>query len=285
MRSALAGDCSSALPDALGWAAVGSYSALEAVLTVLAVRMAWRDRRVTVQLSFLVLMVVFLALRVAYFVLKIGRDVQRNAATFAINRVAFGFYFSALALVLCYWAEQSHRTVIDERFEFLPGVKRWFFGVCGAVWAYQIAVLAVWLAGTQDREGDALYDSNILVDECLAFALAVGFAVYGLRLFLLLRREGQGLELGTTSEARLFLLGALAMLLLFLLRVAVFLWHFVTEVCLPTTVFYLFGYLLPEILPAALHTFVSFNCLIQISNLSAGDAAAQEGGLRGEAVH
>ncbi len=248
--------CSSALPDALGWVAVGSYGALAAVLTVLAARMAWRDRRVTVQLCFLGLMMVFLGLRISYFVLKVGPDLTRTAATFALNRLAFGFYFSALALVLFYWAEQSHRTIIDERFQFLPGIKRWFFAVCGTVWAYQLVVLAVWLAGEQGREGDALYDSNVLVDECLAFLVAIGFAVYGLRLFLMLRREGQELDLGTTGEARLFLAGALAMLLLFSLRVVVFLWHFVTDVCLPTVIFYLFGYLLPEVLPAALHTFV-----------------------------
>jgi hypothetical protein len=87
------------------------------------------------------------------------------------------------------------------------------------------------------------------VDECLAFVLAIGFAVYGLRLFLLLRREGASLDQvrnnyahfsftqvicvclqGTSAEARLFLVGAVLMLLLFLLRVGVFLWHFVTEV-------------------------------------------------------
>ncbi len=44
----------------------------------------------------------------------------------------------------------------------------------------------------------------------------------------------------------------------FFLRVGVFLWRFVfpSQDSLPIEVFYLFGYLLPELLPAALHTFV-----------------------------
>ncbi len=200
------------IPAALGWLAVGAYSVLEAVMLVLFFRMAWRDRRVTVQLSFLATMTVFLGLRVAYFVLKTSPDIcSRSEVTFVLNRVSFALYFAALLLVLFTWAEQSHRTIIDEHFSFLPGVRRWFFLVCGVVWTYQIVVVAIWLSGDGGREGTPLYDSNILVDECLAFAVAIGFAVYGLRLFFMLRREGQELDLSTSREAALILVGAAVM--------------------------------------------------------------------------
>jgi hypothetical protein len=52
------------------------------------------------------------------------------------------------------------------------------------------------------------------------------------------------------------LAGAIVMLFFFLARVVVFVWRFVFSYPLPEVIFYLFGYLLPELLPAAMHTYV-----------------------------
>lgn len=247
-----------ALDLGLGVSCIALYSLLFLVVLVLFVRMLGRDRcNWTVPLAFLGLMFCFLGLRVSYFVLKtFPVECVRSVATFVLNRFSFCFYFTGLVLVLFYWAEQAHRTIIDDKFEFLPGVKRWFAVVVGSVWIYQLIVLGIWVAGEQSREDDLLYDSNILIDECLAFVLANFFFAYGVRLFIMMRRATEGLETGSTTEARLYLFGAFAMLFLFLVRVIVFLWRFVTSTVLPNAVFYAFGYVLPELLPAALHTYV-----------------------------
>ncbi len=97
-----------------------------------AVRMLQRDQRASVPLVFLLLSLCFLSVRVAWLTLhgfEMGSDTCHKSVTFVLTRVAFVFYFGALTLLLFYWAQQYHRTVLDDAvFAFLPSVRWWFIG-------------------------------------------------------------------------------------------------------------------------------------------------------------
>jgi putative flippase GtrA len=98
------------LDPGIGWSAVCAYGVFVLVVFVLGVRMVYNDKRLSVPVVFLLIMLCFASLRVSYFVLKILPEYcLRSAASFALNRMCFCFYFTALTLVLFYWAEQAHR--------------------------------------------------------------------------------------------------------------------------------------------------------------------------------
>ena len=199
----------------LGSLSIGLYSVFAIFLIVLSVRMFLRDRRVSIQLLFLLCFFLFMCTRTVWLATKVDwYDVHliynyanctnsttatlppqcydihqcKSAATFVLNRVTFCLYFTSLSLILFFWAEESRRTILmDARFSFLPSVRIYFIIVNGAVYVYQFIVIVIWITGSQSREGNLLYDTNILVDEILVFILALLFGFYGLKLYLKVR--------------------------------------------------------------------------------------------------
>ena len=251
-------ECST--PQALGITACASYGLFGLLCLVLLARMVFKRRRaaLSAQAVFLGIMMAFLGMRVVYFLIKVLPEYcARGETSFVLNRICFCVYFSALSLVLFFWAQEAHRTFIDDQFQFLPGIKRWFFLANFIVYAFQVSVIIVWSQTGEDREGSALYDANILIDEGLVFLMALAFGVYGLILYRL-KAGGERYELeGSLTEARWFLLGAVVMLLTYLARLLIFTWRFlISTTPLNVWIFTFFGYLVPEIVPGAIHVYI-----------------------------
>lgn len=246
------------LPVTLSGTVLAIYSGVAVVAAWLCVRMALRDRRLSVPLAFLGLTEAFLLLRVVWVTLHgfaLGSPSCHSEATFVLQRAGFCLYFGALALLLVYWAEQYHRSVFAD--DSLPRGVTVGLVVANVVMAvYQLVVVVLWLAGDQTKEGDALYDSNILVDMTVVAALAVAFGIYGLMLWWDGRSSGDTSE-WHVFEGRLFLVGTLTMVTFFAARVFVFSWRFVAETPLPLWAFYVFGYVLPEVGPLSVQLYVT----------------------------
>jgi THH1/TOM1/TOM3 domain len=138
----------------------------------------------------------FLCTRLAWLAVHLllqvegGVDKQeRSTATFVLNRFAFVLFFTAFCLVVFYWAEQYHKRYVETQ-AFLPQLGWTFILVNIAVYALQVVIL-IWYLTTSDdtasREGNVLYEANIVADVGLSAAVSIGFFVYGLLLFTLAR--------------------------------------------------------------------------------------------------
>ncbi|ELR15383.1 uncharacterized protein ACA1_275570 [Acanthamoeba castellanii str. Neff] len=93
---------------------------------------------------------VWLALRTFY------QTDDESPVTFILNRIAFCLYFTSFLLVLFYWMETYHRNYIDVDGvgAFLPRL-RWVFVVTVvAIYIFQMAILILFLASGEERDGD-----------------------------------------------------------------------------------------------------------------------------------
>jgi len=201
--------------------------------------------------SFLCVRWVWLALRTFY------QTDDESPVTFILNRIAFCLYFTSFLLVLFYWMETYHRNYIDVDGvgAFLPRL-RWVFVVTVvAIYIFQMAILILFLASGEERDGDPIYDANIIADACLFLIYAILFLVYGLR--ILVERRAQATQLwGDMKEVWKMLGTTMIFTACFCCRVVMFLYRPVTGSYLHPTLFIFMAYYVPELVPSALQVYI-----------------------------
>lgn len=193
-------------------------------------------------------------------------DTERSSATFVLNRLAFVLYFTSFCLVVFYWAEQYHKSYVETQ-NFMPQLGLTFILVNAAVYVLQVVFVVLYLresGDTSKREGDVLYEANIVVDVGLSAAVSIGFLVYGGLLFFVARSSRLDPAALDPNQAALqaaelftLLMITLIMTACFLLRVVFFSWRLVGGSKFPVAVFYVFAYFIPEIVPSVLQVYLS----------------------------
>lgn len=179
-----------------------------------------------------------------------------NTADFALNRVAFCLFVSSFSLVVFLWAEQYHKTYIGRAEEkgALPRAKWAFIGCNAAVYIFQVVMIILWAVSPgEKREGDLLYDWNVVIIVAINFILAVAFGLYGWRVYRQRSTSGDDSP-ESLFELKIVAIATVVFLLMFFLRVVMLSYRLVTKKFLPLAVFRIFGYYLPEAIP----------CIIQL---------------------
>lgn len=240
---------------------LGLYSTLLVVTMAAYVWSCLRARscfRVSVQTVFHCFLLSFLCVRWVWLALgTFYATDEESPVTFVLNRLAFCLYFTSFLLVLFYWMETYHRNYIDVDGvgAFLPRL-RWVFVVTVvAIYIFQLAILILFLASGEERDGDPIYDANIIADACLFLLYALLFLIYGLR--ILVERRDQATQLwGDMKEVWKMLVTTMIFTACFCCRVVMFLYRPVTGHYLPDTVFIFLAYYVPEVVPSALQVYI-----------------------------
>jgi len=182
---------------------------------------------------------------------------DESPVTFILNRFAFCLYFTSFLLVLFYWMETYHRNYIDVDGvgAFLPRLRWVFLVTVVAIYIFQFAILVLFLASGEERDGDPIYDANIIADACLFLIYAVLFLIYGLR--ILVERRAQATQLwGDMQEVWKMLGTTMIFTACFCCRVVMFLYRPVTGNYLDQTLFIFLAYYIPELVPSALQVYI-----------------------------
>jgi len=211
---------------------------------------------VSVQSVFHCFLLSFVCVRWAWLGIRSFQD-EEDPVTFILNRMAFCLYFTSFLLVLFYWMETYHRNYIDMEGvgAFLPRL-RWVFVVTVvAIYLFQLAIMILYLASGEEREGNPIYDANIIADASLFLVYAILFLLYGLR--ILCERKVQATQLwGDMKDVWKMLAVTLIFTTCFSCRVIMFLVRPLTGAYLDYSVFTVFAYYVPELIPSALQVFI-----------------------------
>ncbi|KAL6050814.1 hypothetical protein QOT17_019579 [Balamuthia mandrillaris] len=210
----------------------------------------------TVPRVFHILLLAFITVRLTWVCIK--TLTEETDVTYALNRTAFSFYFSSFVLVVFQWAEIYHKNYIesiDERARpFLPRLRWVFLFVITLIWVCQIGFVATKLA-MDYNEGDAVYETNVLVDAFASLVVSILFAIYGV--LLLMHRKAEVAEIwGGALDVGGILGITLAFVVCFLLRVAMYLYRPITGDYLPDAAFVTCAYYVPEIVPSLLQIYI-----------------------------
>jgi len=136
---------------------------------------------------------------------------------------------------------------------FLPKLGWIFILINVVLYIFQIIMMGLWIASDEIKEGNPLYEINIVADVLLSAAISLGFFIYGWLLFFL-ARNSQDEDFERNKELVRILTITLLFTACFLVRCVMFLYRPITGAYLPTPVFYCFAYFVPECIP----------CLFQI---------------------
>jgi len=212
-------------------------------------KMATRVRRI-----FRIFLTLFVSVRIVWLCLHLFRG--DDNVVFTLNRCALLFFLTAFTLVVFYWAEQFHKNYYETE-SFLPQLGLAFFVTNLIIYVFQIIVLILWFVLGTEREGNPLYEANIVTDVVVSTGVCVGFFVYGLLLFYVTRNnDGGDVEGRNTELLRIFFI-TIIFTLCFLCRVVMFLYRPITGYPLPSVLFYVFAYFVPELVPSVIQVILS----------------------------
>eukprot|EP01114_Cavostelium_apophysatum_P001168 TRINITY_DN10994_c0_g1_i1.p2 TRINITY_DN10994_c0_g1~~TRINITY_DN10994_c0_g1_i1.p2 ORF type:complete len:284 (+),score=19.82 TRINITY_DN10994_c0_g1_i1:1106-1957(+) len=205
---------------------------------------------------FRVLITIFVFARIAWMVLHVllYSDNTDNA-TFVLNRFALLIFISCFSLILFYWAERFHKNYYETK-KFLPKLGWAFIGTNIVIYVSHIIIVILFFTFDTKREGNPLYDINILVDVAIAAIFSAGFMIYGILLFRKLRHHERSLE-GRDSEVMQTLILSIIFTVCFLSRVVAFLYRPITKRYFEENTFYVFGYFIPELCPSIIQVYLS----------------------------
>ena len=217
----------------------------------------WASKRaelcpgITVERVFFFFLLLFLALRSFWVVLRLFADY--GTAEFAVNRIAGLCFLTVFTSILFAWVEEIHSgtfSASEGYTKFLTNAARAYLLLNLAIWAFQVAVIAVLFPlSPLQRAQSRLLLANTLAMVSFYLLLALAFLLYGARLYQL--RSGNDIDSisKTRTQLRRILLATVGFGLCFALRVVVFLLDSLGPAPLPPNLFMALGYLLPEIVP------------------------------------
>lgn len=194
------------------------------------------------------------------------------------NRLSWIAFVLTYMLLVFGWIETVHLKYPPPSDNFIPILKWIMLGIAAALFLLQMITLIVHLAtrppplpaGTTAPPGGpsaitAAYDANIWIFNVFLLATSVAFLLYGIILIVRLNR-------GVTNRHSLVIMDSrhvarhraaflkiiivmCVMCVCFALRLAVFMVRPLGG-CLPVGVFWAFGYMIPEVIPAIVQMFV-----------------------------
>eukprot|EP01125_Pyxidicula_operculata_P008272 TRINITY_DN2791_c0_g1_i1.p1 TRINITY_DN2791_c0_g1~~TRINITY_DN2791_c0_g1_i1.p1 ORF type:complete len:176 (-),score=16.05 TRINITY_DN2791_c0_g1_i1:338-865(-) len=119
-------------------------------------------------------------------------------------------------------------------------------------WLFQIIIVVLFLVGQDLRDGNAVYDTNILLDMSVALIISIAFMIYGIRLTI----KNANLDKTDPQRAKniLKVCGTTVIFTIcFLLRCIMYSYRFITGQYIEPNTFVVLTYFVPELIP----------CLIQ----------------------
>jgi hypothetical protein len=219
---------------------------------------------ISVQRVFHFFLISFIIVRWIWVALKTYRESESDVATFILNRTCFCLYFTSFLLVLFYWMEIYHRNYIDIEGvggRFLPRLRWLFVLTVFVIYLFQGVILIIFLASSDKREGDPIYDANIITDACITLVVSILFLLYGLR--LLFSKGDQASEVwGDVHQLWKILAINIMFTACFLCRAIMFLYRPVTGHYVSYPVFVALAYYVPEFVPSVLQIYI-----VRTSNL------------------
>jgi len=166
----------------------------------------------------------------------------RTDSTFIVNRLSLCWFFAAISVILFNWAR-----VVDVA-EYMTSalnthLHKIFFVLNLAVTLSIVLTIIVYMTESKgQREGNAFYDSGVLLLAVFNFLFMVAFIIYGIRLYLL-----------TTEITKIRMLKVLVLAAIFLfcfgLRVVLLMYRPVTGQKIYNPAFYTLCYFIPELTP------------------------------------
>jgi len=204
--------------------------------------------------TFRAYLVTFLTVRIIW--LSIHSFHGDGVATFILNRVAVITLLTGFTLILFYWAERFHKNYYDTK-GFLPLLGGVFVFVNTALYAFQIVIIVLWVFSNEVKEGNPLYEANIVTDVALSAAISLGFFIYGWLLFFLTKNSDDGDKTHRTRELIKILIITVVFTACFLGRCFMFLYRPITDKKFSDQVFYTFAYFVPEVIPCLLQIYLA----------------------------
>ncbi|PRP75305.1 hypothetical protein PROFUN_05616 [Planoprotostelium fungivorum] len=199
--------------------------------------------------------VLFLCVRIIWLIARCWTDYE--SVTFVLNRVALALFLTAFTLVIFYWAERFHKSYFESG-QFLPKVGGIFVVVNITMYITQIVFVSLYLSHSEGgREGNIMYELNIIGDIVLTVLVSAGFFIYGWLLFCSTRSTDDTLSESRDRELMKILILTLIFTTCFLSKVAIFLYRPITGSTFPSVIFYSFGYYTPEVIPCLFQLYVS----------------------------
>jgi len=167
------------------------------------------------------------------------------------------FYLSAFTLVVFYWAETFHKNYYESS-GFLPRLGMGFLALNVIVYTYQIIMLVLWdVKAHEEREGNVIYELNIVLDVAISALLSLGFLLYGILMFFLTKSTGDGAIEDRNRELLKTVGITTVFAACFLCRVVMFAYRPITGQHFPAVTFYVLGYFLPELIPSVLQVYLA----------------------------
>jgi len=167
---------------------------------------------------------------------------HRNDTTFVLNRLSLCWFFAGISVILFNWV----RVVDVAEFMTTPLSthlhKVFLFLNIVVTVCINITIIVYMTESQGEREGNAFYDSGVLLLAVLNFIFMVSFIVYGIRLYCLTSE---------ITKIRMVKILVLAMIFLccFGLRVAMLMYRPVTGKKIYNPAFYTMCYFIPELIP------------------------------------
>jgi len=207
-----------------------------------------------VRIIFRVILLLFAAVRLTWVACR--TFIGENTLTFVTNRVAIVLYLTTFTLVIFYWAEQFHKNYYETSGSFMPRLGTGFIILNVVVYIGEIIIILMWALGEEAREGSLIYEINIVVDVVLSCFISIAFFVYGLLLFCSKRNVDDDISQRNKELVKL-LMYTIVFTACFMCRVFMFLYRPITGLYLNNTIFVVFGYYVPELVPAALQMYIA----------------------------
>jgi len=181
---------------------------------------------------------------------------SQDLATFILNRFSLVFFFTSFTLILLYWAESFHKNYYETK-AFLPRLGWIFFISNFVLYVYQFVIIILFAFGSEDREGNPVYEANIVSDIALSAVISVGFFIYGILLFTRVKNMEDDTSPDRKRELMKILFITIIFTACFLVKCVFVLYRPITSHLLPEIPFYIFNYFLPELIPSLLQIYVS----------------------------
>eukprot|EP01127_Copromyxa_protea_P018165 TRINITY_DN5646_c0_g1_i1.p1 TRINITY_DN5646_c0_g1~~TRINITY_DN5646_c0_g1_i1.p1 ORF type:complete len:331 (-),score=33.99 TRINITY_DN5646_c0_g1_i1:106-1098(-) len=199
-----------------------------------------------------ILLLGFLLLRVAWFFLRAQQ--WQDDATFILSRIAFAFYFSTFTLVVFFWAERAQKRYYGQASIFVHRIGMVFWVVNFAVWSFQITVLVLFVrqGKSPEREGNMLYEANIMLDIVLTMLISFGFLIFGIRLTRQRMKSDDPNDPKLKKDTIKTMTVGTTLFACFFMRVIMYSWRLVTGKFIQGDAFVVLAYFVSELLPSGI---------------------------------
>jgi len=125
------------------------------------------------------------------------------------------------------------------------------------LYIFQIIFIILWVTSNEDRDGNPVYEANIIADVILSVAVSTGFFIYGWLLFFLTKKVDDVGVGQRDKELTRILLITLVFTACFSIRVFMFLYRPITGRKFSEPLFYSLAYYVPEVLPTLLQVYLA----------------------------